>query len=151
MSETERLREVERWLRYARDDLRVAELIAAQGGVPRAACFHAQQAAEKALKSIFVFLQNDFPYTHDLNRLRDSLPEGWPVKGRLPDLSNLSLWAAEPRYPGDLPDATTDEAETAIGQARGVLRMALEDLEGHGYAPKKDEEPQTDAAEREQA
>lgn len=102
MSEVERLREVDRWMRYAREDLRAASLLAGNGGVPRAACFHAQQAAEKAIKAIFVFLQTDFPYVHDLNRLRNSLPEGWPVKENLPDLSGLSLWAVESRYPGDL-------------------------------------------------
>src|SRR4051812_29769796 len=106
MSEVERLREVDRWLRYAHEDLRAAELLVEQGGVPRAACFHAQQVAEKAIKTIFVFLQVDFPYTHDLNRLRNLIPEGWPIKEKLPNLAGLSLWAVEPRYPGDLPEAT---------------------------------------------
>jgi HEPN domain-containing protein len=101
--------------------------------VPRAACFHAQQTAEKAIKAIFVFLQTDFPYTHDLNRLRDLLPEGWPIKENLPDLSGLSLWAVEPRYPGDLPEATEKEAEALVEQAREILQMTLEDLKRHGY------------------
>jgi HEPN domain-containing protein len=140
MNEAEGLRAVDRWLRYAREDLQIAELIFQQSGVPRAACFHAQQAAEKAIKAIFVFLQTDFPYTHDLNRLRGLLPEEWPIKENLPDLSGLSLWAVEPRYPGDLPEATEEEAEAIVEQAREILQMILEDLKSHGYNPESEEE-----------
>lgn len=57
MSEAERLAEAERWLRYAREDLQAAEVLAERGVAPRQACFHAQQAAEKAIKAIFVFLK----------------------------------------------------------------------------------------------
>lgn len=134
MSEAERLPEVNRWLRYAREDLRTAELLVERGDVPRTACFHAQQAAEKAIKSVFVFLQTDFPYTHDLTRLKRLLPEEWPIKGNLPDLSGLSSWAVEPRYPGErLPEATKEEAHTAVEQAKEVYEKTLEDLKSHGY------------------
>ena len=63
MSGPERLDETRRWLRFAEEDLRAAEALLAQEDIPRQACFHAQQAAEKAIKSIFVFLQTEFPYT----------------------------------------------------------------------------------------
>ena len=43
------------WLTYAQADLHVAQLLAAHASVPgRIACFHAQQAAEKALKAALV-------------------------------------------------------------------------------------------------
>lgn len=80
-----------------------------------------------------MFLQVDFPSIHDLNRLRNSLPAGWRIKESQTDLSGLSRWAVEPRYPGDLPEATAEEAKTVIEQARGVYETALEDLEAHGY------------------
>jgi HEPN domain-containing protein len=35
---------------------------------PHIGCFHGQQAAEKALKAIPVFLQIRFPFRHDLDR-----------------------------------------------------------------------------------
>ncbi len=60
MSDPELLREVARWVRYARDDLKVAELILEHGQVPRAACFNAQQCAEKAMKASLIFLQIPF-------------------------------------------------------------------------------------------
>jgi len=107
---------------------------ARKGGVaPRLACFHAQQAAEKSIKSIFVFLQVDFPFTHNLDRLRDLLPDGWTVKEDFPDLASLSEWAVEPRYPGDLREATHEDAEAAVEQARNVYEATLKDLENHGY------------------
>ncbi len=46
MSDPELLKEVGRWLRYAGDDLQIAEIIVEREQVPRAACFHAQQSAD---------------------------------------------------------------------------------------------------------
>ncbi|MCY4615587.1 MAG: HEPN domain-containing protein [Chloroflexi bacterium] len=40
------------------------------------ACFHSQQAAEKALKAALVLEGIEFPYVHDLTRLRNLLPRG---------------------------------------------------------------------------
>jgi HEPN domain-containing protein len=147
MSDPEVLRVLRRWLRYAEDDLRAAEILLEQSGVPRTSCFHAQQAAEKAIKAIFVFLQVDFPFTHDLNRLRDLLPEGWAVKEDFPDLAGLSEWAVEPRYPGDLKEATQEDAKAAVEQAREVYETALKDLKDHGYDQTDKEAPNEPAGE----
>ncbi len=133
MNGSERLDEVRRWLSYAEEDLRTAEALLGQEDVPRQVCFHAQQAAEKAIKSIFVFLQTEFPYTHDLNRLRGLLPEDWPVKEELPDLSGLTFWATRGRYPGSPREATKEEAIAATVQAREVYERTQEDLKRHGW------------------
>jgi HEPN domain-containing protein len=80
MSEAERWAEVQRWLRYAREDLLAAETIVQDWEMaPRHACWLAQQATEKALKAILVFLQMDFPHRHDLDALRNLIPTGWQV------------------------------------------------------------------------
>lgn len=135
MSDPEVLKVLNRWLRYAEDDLRMAEMLLGQGGVPRGSCFHAQQAAEKSIKSIFVFLQTDFPFTHNLDRLRDLLPEGWDVKTAFPDLRQLSIWAVEPRYPGDLVEATLEDAEAAVARAREIFETTVNELQRRGYQP----------------
>ena len=76
MQTDDQLGDTTRWLRYAREDLITAETPLRQPHVPpRQACWHAQQAAEKALKAALIFLQIDFRRTHDLNVLRDLLPE----------------------------------------------------------------------------
>ena len=111
MNETEHLAAVRRWLRYAEEDLAIAEAIVQGGiGAARHACWLAQQAAEKTLKAILVFLQIDFPRSHDLDLLRHLLPEGWQVKSHPPDLAELTEWAVEARYPGDWPEATLSDA-----------------------------------------
>ncbi|MBA2691074.1 MAG: HEPN domain-containing protein [Rubrobacter sp.] len=133
MSDHESARALERWLRYARDDLRSAEILLVESGVPRNSCFLAQQAAEKSIKAIFVALQIDFPFTHDLNRLLDLLPEDWEMKEKLPGLTDLSDWAVEPRYPGDMPEATEDDAREAVRMAREVYETTISEIEARGF------------------
>ena len=50
--------------------------------VPRHICWLAQQSAEKALKAILVFLALDFPRRHDLDALRNLVPDDWQVNDR---------------------------------------------------------------------
>ena len=133
MSDPERLTEVGRWLRFAGEDLSTAELIFEQERPFRQACFHAQQAAEKAIKAVLIFLQIDFSYRHDLDYLRTLLPDGWLLKDNPPDLAEMSAWAVRGRYPGDLREATGGDAQTTTEQAREVLETAREDLARYGY------------------
>lgn len=134
MNDPDLMRQVRQWLQYAREDLEAAEvLVAERRGVPRHACFLAQQAAEKALKAILVFLQIDFPKIHDLNRLRTLVPDDWSVKVQHPQLGALSAWAIEPRYPGDLPDSTEADAHAAVAQARAVWESVCAGFARHGF------------------
>lgn len=135
MSDPELLREVARWLRYARDDLSVAELILEHGQVPRAACFNAQQCAEKAIKGSLIFLQTGYPKTHNIQLLCERLPDGWTLAEDPARFSDLSDWAVEPRYPGDLPEATEEDAKAAVEEAREIYETTFADLGRNGYAP----------------
>jgi HEPN domain-containing protein len=101
------------WLRYADEDLALAE----QALVPRLACSLAQQAAEKALKAALVVRATDFPRTHDLVRLRRLLPASSPAAGEAPDLGTLSQLATEARYPGDWDEPVAEEAAEALAAA----------------------------------
>jgi|SRR5215211_5930609 len=138
MSDPERSGEVSSWLRFAEEDLEVAEVIIEQEQAPRAACFHAQQCAEKAIKASLIFLGVPFRKVHDLELLSQELPDDWTLSKDPERLSELTVWAVEPRYPGDFPEASEDDAKTAVDQAREILETTLEDLEKHGYD--KDEE-----------
>ena len=138
MSEIERLAEVHRWLRYAREDLVAAEAMLVQEEVmPRHTCWLAQQSAEKALKAVLVFLQIDFPHWHDLDALRNRIPEGWSLKADHPDLSALTEWAVEARYPGDWPEAVERDAQVAVEQARAIWHSVCRDLSRHGLDVEK--------------
>ena len=71
--------ETERWLRYAREDVATARVTVA-GKRWAATSFHAHQAAEKALKALWVEQQSvEPPRIHDLVLLSEEmrLPHEW--------------------------------------------------------------------------
>ena len=93
MTAADRFAQTARWLRYAEEDLRTAEsLLGLPHSIPRHACWLAQQAAEKALKAVLTSLQIDYPRTHDLDTLRNLVPDGWQLKDAHPDLVRLTEW-----------------------------------------------------------
>ena len=122
--------EARRWMAYAKSDLDAANtLLESKDFFTRQVCFFAQQAGEKALKAILVFLEIPFPQTHDLDRIRELIPEGWKVKGRFPQLYDLSIWAVESRYPGDAPDVVEHEARETLRLAESVFEAVKAELE----------------------
>ena len=127
------LRESLRWMQYAGEDLEVAaRLTAGTPPAPRHACWLAQQAAEKSLKAALVLEGADFAYTHDLDALRNNLPDGWAVRETHPDLAELTEWAVESRYPGDWAEPTYADAVEAVSQARSVYESVAAELERRG-------------------
>ena len=139
MQATDRLADTARWLRYAEEDLITAETLLRQLHVPpRQACWCAQQAAEKALKAVLIFLEIDFPRTHDLDALQNLVPESWQLKAMHPDLAPLTRWAVDARYPGEMPEATNVDASEAVEQARAVWTSVSAALSEHGYHVGKD-------------
>ena len=116
----------EAWLKQAHSDLALARL-AKDNGFMAQACYHASQAAEKALKGALLELGIEPPHTHVLNDLVQRLGnEGLKVTtlNALP-LRGLSRMAIQSRYPvdttppADLFDLT--DAEQAIKTAEAVL------------------------------
>jgi len=125
-----RANEAKRWMQYAKSDLDAAYALLERGEFfPNQICFLAQQAGEKALKAILVFLEIPFPKTHDLDRIRELIPEGWEVKERFPQLYDLSIWAVESRYPGDSPDVVEHEARETLHLAESVFDAVKAELE----------------------
>lgn len=116
----------EAWLKQAQNELALAEL-AKDNGFMAQACYHASQAAEKALKGALLELGVEPPHTHVLNELVQRLRnEGLNVVSldALP-LRGLSRMAIQSRVPvdttppADLFDRT--DAEQAIKTAEAVL------------------------------
>jgi hypothetical protein len=56
---------------------------------PRQICFLRNNVG-KAIKAILIFEEVYFPKSHDLDRLRDLIPEGWKVKEQFSDLAGLT-------------------------------------------------------------
>ena len=123
--------DAKRWLNYAETDLQAAQaLLESNGFFPRQICFLSQPCAEKAIKAILVFEEVNFPKSHDLDRLRDLIPEGWKFKKAFPDLAELTIWAIESRYPGDVPDVLESEARETLHLAETVFDAVKAELEG---------------------
>lgn len=118
------------WLEYALGDLEHAK--SGRGSRPRIVAFHAQQAAEKALKAALVLATVEPPRTHDLEDLRARLPVGWGVKKHPADLSRLSAFAVDSRYPDDVTPVSAIEAATSVRQATAVVRLVKEGFGKHG-------------------
>lgn len=134
----DQLTDTARWLRHAEEDLITAETVLGHSHVPpRQSCWHAQQAAEKALKAVLIFLQIDFRRTHNLNVLRDLLPESWHLKTALLNLEDLNRWAVEARYPENGKEPTKADASTAVEQARAIWTAAFTELTQHGFLVEK--------------
>ncbi|WP_448573850.1 HEPN domain-containing protein [Trichothermofontia sp.] len=126
--------ETQRWLAYARRDLRAAQVLAGEAGdFAQQICFLSQQAAEKGLKAVLIFLQIDFPPRHDLELLRVLVPEGFYCR-QLTNLEWLTEWAIESRYPTDLADPSEQDARIALQQAEAILAMVEQDLTQHGFS-----------------
>jgi HEPN domain-containing protein len=104
-----------RWLEFALGDLAVARTLVDREDLPhRVCCFHCQQAAEKALKALLIRHGIVFPRTHDLDRLLMLLPVKSRVRLAFPDLSDVSVWAVESRYPSDSGEASAEDARDAF-------------------------------------
>ncbi len=118
------------WLDKADDDLRVASVIlASQIGVEWAACFHAQQSAEKALKGLLVHLAIDFPKTHSLERLVALMPAEPRARFDLEALIELTPWAVAGRYPEDIENPTPTQARSLIDAAAHIVAEARTAIE----------------------
>jgi HEPN domain-containing protein len=118
---------------FAREDLEVAKLILDHPTTAyRHICGLSQQAVEKAFKAVLIFIQIDFPRTHDLDVLRHLVPDDWAVKNLLPDLAVLTEWAVESRYPGDWPDASKSDAVNAFTESSVLLNSLIKDFEKRG-------------------
>lgn len=127
------VREALRWLRFSKEDLNVAQrLLTGCPPTPRHVCWLSQQAAEKALKAALVLDGIEFPFTHDLDALRNLLPDGWSARAKHPDLAELTEWSVEMRYPGEWPEATRADGIRAESQARAVHGFVSAEFERRG-------------------
>lgn len=111
------------WLEKSDSDLNTARWITGGPGPFDTACFHAQQAAEKALKAFLAYNKGPIPRTHDLDELQCLCLEFHDSReiSEL-DLAQLTDYAVASRYdlefwPG------LDAALEAIAIAEKVVQL----------------------------
>lgn len=119
------------WLRHARSDLHLARTGRENDDVlPETLCFHAQQAAEKALKAVLVSRSIEFARTHNIRSLVELLPVDVSKDAILYHAAVLTDYAVSSRYPSEMEPVTEDELQGAISLAEKVLAWAESVLKG---------------------
>lgn len=112
------------WIRRARSSLAIAH-----GRGPdiysEDLCFQAQQAAEKALKAVFIARALPLPFIHDISDLLLRLEKsGLFIPDEIKSTSRLTPFAVHTRYPGfELPVSEEEYAE-ALALAESVVNWA---------------------------
>ena len=109
------------WIRFARQDLAAASVVDL---APIIRCYHAQQAAEKALKAALIIDGIEVPRTHDLNRIRMLLADESLAQQTEKELERLTRWATNERYPGAIRDPSAAEADQALRFATSIVDAA---------------------------
>ena len=112
------------WLRYARSDLELARIVRPDEVLFEGLCFHAQQAAEKALKAVLISKGIPPPKTHNLRTLLDLLPQEVISSHEIEDAASLSDYAVTSRYPGDFEPVDEEEYQETIKLAEEVVLWA---------------------------
>ena len=114
------------WIQKAEGDLATARRELRARTVPNydAACFHAQQCAEKYLKALLQEAVTPFGKTHNLSLLLDLLKDQYPALELIrPTLAMLSAYAVEYRYPGESADKAV--AKQAVKMAEEVKQLVV--------------------------
>jgi HEPN domain-containing protein len=121
MKPPERVRHelVRQWAAKADGDYLAAEqLLKAPSPLRDIVAFHCQQAVEKYLKALLVQHAVEFPKTHNLKELLALLLPVLPELARaLSDVSVLTPYGVEVRYPADFPEVLPGEETAAFDLA----------------------------------
>ena len=106
------------WLAKADADLRACDELLSTSALSEIAAFHAQQAAEKALKAFLVWTQVEFPKTHDIKRLLALCRSvDADLAESLGDAAQLTPFGVEYRYPGEYPTVSPAAAKESVDLA----------------------------------
>lgn len=114
MSQSKSRYEAERWLLTAQEDLEAAKDLHGTGKFSHA-CFLSQQCAEKAMKALWLAIDDD-PWGHSIQKLVMQFPQQDLLKDLQPWLNNassLDKFYIPTRYPNGLPDLTPSQTYTS--------------------------------------
>ena len=112
------------WWRKGDSDLENARMCVDAGRALDTACFHAQQAAEKALKAVLCANAVEYPFTHNVQLLIDLLPAGLSAPQTILAAADLTPYAVATRYPGEVEPVTAEERAEAVRVATIVVHWA---------------------------
>lgn len=113
------------WLNRARSNLELAKNSSSNDIYFEDLCYNAQQAAEKAIKAVFIHNHIQYPPVHDLAALITILINN---QVDVPDLvrqsARLTRFAVATRYPSILAPVKEEELRRAVYLAEEVVRWS---------------------------
>jgi len=113
------------WITRAYSNLNLAEKGRGKDVMLEDLCFNTQQAAEKALKAVCLFKEQDFPKTHSIVRLLDIIEaSGVAISESVKSADVLTQYAVQTRYPGPVEEISTEEYQEALALASKVVFWA---------------------------
>lgn len=132
----EHQQDIQAWMDYAATDLGVAQtLFDVHRPQPyEIICYHCQQAAEKAIKALFIFfdLPGGIPRKHDLSFLLNQMQHRTDISKELRQRADaLSVYGVISRYPNEIP-VDEGRARLALQYADSILQWAREISACHG-------------------
>ncbi len=119
---------VDGYFQVLREDLTAARQLLA--GVPRAAAFHLQQAAEKLVKAILSAENIHVGADHDIGQLIGKLPEGHDWRLDLAELTYLSRFATAFRYPSPSGRVAPAPDRGELERYEALIRTLADEAEG---------------------
>lgn len=115
---------VAEWVARAEANLALAR-VQSQGVALEDLCYQAQQAAEKALKAVYISRQTSFAYIHNIDTLLLGLEAiGFEIPESVDVAGELTRYAVETRYPGGFEPLTRGDHARALELAEAVLAWA---------------------------
>jgi len=124
------IEETRAWLKKASNDLRSAKhALTSDPPLTDTSVFHAEQAAEKALKAFLTFHRVVFRKTHSIEEIGKQCEEIDPSLQEIVDQAvPLTEYATVFRYPGDPDEASLRESNEAVEVAESVCNAILKKL-----------------------
>jgi HEPN domain-containing protein len=110
------------FMRKAEQDLASAQLLLTGANLFNSVCFHCQQLAEKAIKSVLTHNSIRFKKMHDLDQLLALLDDS-DFTGVWQYAEILNCYAVDTRYPGDYAEPGRVEAEDALRMATEIYEL----------------------------
>ncbi len=118
------------WLRHARSDLALAQVSRPVETLLVALCFHAQQAAEKAIKAVLLQEESKASGPYNIRALLEQLPDDIDFPSDVANAAELTEFAVEARYSGAIEEVSDTEYSRAVSLAMAVVRWAETQIKG---------------------
>lgn len=120
------------WITRAAEDIKVIEKLIVDPHFAHSVCFHAQQAGEKYLKGFLAYHGKNVRKVHDLTILIKDCAAIDPNFNELQEAADhLTQFYTEARYPGDIEEFTSTDAQQAAIMVQQIQKFVQQRLSIH--------------------